>query len=355
MAKEKADSSAEESKVVEPKKEKTETEPKPQAKVSDALVADKLSAKPAKRESKRLSKRAILMILASIGVGLAIFIAIFGVLIYKYKSDSKLVYNVSKVVPYPVERVNGRFVTYAQYLFEFNSVKNYFLKQKGPDNKPAIDFNSAEGKAKLVEVRKQILDQLKTDTVTRQLVDKHKIKVTDKEVDEQIEQITKTSGGPEKVKEVLTEYYGWTLADLKTKVKFQLAKQKLQTKLSSDEGVNAQAKSKAEEVMGKIKSGGDFGELAKQYSQDSSASAGGDLGSFGKGQMVPEFESAAFALQPGQVSDLVKTKFGYHIIKVIEKKDDTVHAAHILIKTIDFDQYLKDETAKAKTSVYLKV
>lgn len=307
------------------------------------------------RASRTPGKRAVIGVVASILAGLAVFLIIFGVLIYKYKSDSNLVYSVAKVVPYPAERINGRFVTYGQYLFELNSVKHYYVNQVGADNKPVIDFNSADGKAKLAILRKQVLEQLKVDTVAKGLIEKNKIKVTSKEVNDQIDQITKTSGGSDKVKEVLNKYYGWTLADLRAKVEFQLAKQKLQTKITDDEGVNAQAKAKAQEILAKVKAGGDFGELAKQYSQDSSASAGGDLGFFGRGQMVPEFEAAAFALQPGQVSDLVKTKFGYHIIKVIEKKDDTVHAAHILIKTIDFDQYLKDQAAKAKTSVYLKV
>jgi peptidyl-prolyl cis-trans isomerase D len=73
--------------------------------------------------------------------------------------------------------------------------------------------------------------------------------------------------------------------------------------------------SRARGVLEQIRGGADFAELAKANSEDSSAPQGGDLGWFGRGRMVPEFENAAFSLPEGQVSDLVKTQFGYHIIK----------------------------------------
>lgn len=87
--------------------------------------------------------------------------------------------------------------------------------------------------------------------------------------------------------------------------------------LSKDK--KAEAKKKAEEALKKVKSGEDFAEVAKSYSEDSSASDGGKLGFFSKGQMVAEFEEAAFSMKKGEISNIVESQFGYHIIKVTDK------------------------------------
>jgi peptidyl-prolyl cis-trans isomerase C len=84
------------------------------------------------------------------------------------------------------------------------------------------------------------------------------------------------------------------------------------------------AKEKAEAIRKKLLAGADFAALAKAESTCPSKEKGGDLGTFSKGEMVPEFEKATEALKPGEISDVVETQFGYHIIKLIEKKDPGV-------------------------------
>ena len=94
----------------------------------------------------------------------------------------------------------------------------------------------------------------------------------------------------------------------------------------------AQSLAKAQQVRAELQGGGDFADLAMKYSQDpGSAKLGGDLGFVRKGQLIPSFENAAFALREGGISDIVETRYGFHIIQLLSKEDTSMHVRHILI------------------------
>jgi peptidyl-prolyl cis-trans isomerase SurA len=99
---------------------------------------------------------------------------------------------------------------------------------------------------------------------------------------------------------------------------------------SSDVTVDS-ARTRLTDILLEINSGLEFEEAARRYSTDLSAASGGDLGWFGQGDMVPTFEQAAMSLTPGQISGVVQTRFGLHLIQCVEKSRGRVHARHILL------------------------
>ncbi len=124
------------------------------------------------------------------------------------------------------------------------------------------------------------------------------------------------------------------------------------TPLSSDEE-KKKAREKAEGILKRIKDGEDFAKLASDFSDDrGSKQKGGDLGLFPRGAMVKPFEDAAFALKPGEISGIVETQFGYHIIKVEERKDSSVEPFEAVMERIN--QKLLQESIKSKVTEFIE-
>lgn len=133
-------------------------------------------------------------------------------------------------------------------------------------------------------------------------------------------------------------------------------------KFKADEQIKAshilvKTEKEAKDILAQVKAGGNFEELAKKNSTDSSSAKGGDLGWFGKGAMVPVFEKAAMALKEGQISDVVKSDFGFHIIKLTGKRaagiqpfedvKDRIKSAVVPAKQQEVFQKIKEELKKS--------
>jgi len=112
--------------------------------------------------------------------------------------------------------------------------------------------------------------------------------------------------------------------------------------------IKNKAKNLAQSLLDSIKAGADFGTLAKQYSEDpGSAVKGGDLGFVQRGVFYPEFEAAAFALEDGELSGVIESPVGFHIIQLMERRGESIHTRHVLIKI------KADEDADLETIQYL--
>lgn len=233
--------------------------------------------------------------------------------------------------------------------------------------------------------KSQILVSMEQSEVVYQKAKEVKVTPTDKEVQEQVDTFNKTVNSNDSTKEqakkagindeflkyILTrelaysaykEYYNKnTKVDESTlKKEYEKNKESYDTVTAShilistkDDSGNelsdkekAAAKQKAEEVLQKAKSGEDFAELAKEYSDDSAnASSGGNLGDFTAGEMVEEFSNAAFALDKNEISDIVETQYGYHIIKVTDKAT-TFNKAKDRVKSAVLSEKFNKEVTK---------
>ena len=119
----------------------------------------------------------------------------------------------------------------------------------------------------------------------------------------------------------------------------------------ADEATKKKMRARADAILKRARGGEDFAKLAKENSADGSAAQGGDLNYFGRGQMVPAFDEAAFALKTGEISDVVTTQFGYHIIKVTDHKE----AAKVPLEQVSdkVKQYLTGQKKQEKADAFI--
>ena len=217
------------------------------------------------------------------------------------------------------------FVTEDEVLRELDQRLKGMIAQVGSEERLVEVYGMSVPKIKLL-LKEELQKSIKIDRMKRKKF-QGGIKVSDKEVKE------------------FYNVYKDSLPDQSDE--YELAHIILSRKVSEAE--KTAAKNLALELLDSVKQGMDFSELARKYSGDSmSAIQGGDLGYAKKGTFVKEFEEAVYSLKPGEVSDIVETEFGYHIITLNEKQGDKVKTQHILIK------FPKLESSDFETIAFLK-
>ena len=147
-------------------------------------------------------------------------------------------------------------------------------------------------------------------------------------------------------------YYDSNLASFKKSEQVRASHILIKVDPGADEAKKAEARTKIESLQAKLKNGEDFGALAKESSEGPSGPKGGDLGFFGRGQMVKPFEEVAFSMKPGQVSGMVETRFGYHLIMVTERTPESTLSYEEVKDRLE--QYLKQQKVQEEIAAYVE-
>ena len=293
------------------------------------------------------------IVLISVSIFVALFVGFMSYILlslYKFQDTSKFTYQVTKILPLPIARVGGSFVSYEDYLFELRHYIHYF------ENQQELDFSSQSGQDQLKEQKKRALDQVINETYIKKIAKEKGITVSSAEVDRQIELLRSQNrlGGDNQVfEDVLKDFWGWTISDFRRSIKNEILKNKVVQSL------DPQVRERADRAKAEIASGKDFAAAAKEYSDDETTKdKGGELGflvSKSDRNIPPQTAEVLFNLKPGEVSNVIDLGYGLEIIKNLGTEGDKVKAARIFFAYKDLDSYLNDYKDQQKARVYIKI
>lgn len=289
-------------------------------------------------------------------ISLAVFITTFVVFmaysllaLYRFQNTSTFMYRVTQIVPFPVARAEGRFISYESYLFELRHYMHYYETQQ------KLNFDTEEGREQLAEFKKQAMDQVIDDAYVKHLADQNNITVSNQEVEREIEIVRQQNrlGTSDQVfEDVLRDFWGWSVNDFKRSLKQQILARKVASQLDTE------AHAKAEEALEAVRGGMDFAEAVKQYSDDEATkNNGGDYGidiDRANRDISAKVTNAIFSLDAGQITDIVDTGYSLEIVRVTSNENGKARASHIQINLKDISEFINGLKETNSPSRYLK-
>lgn len=250
--------------------------------------------------------------------------------------------------------VNGENVPMADYQREAAQARSFLMSD------PKFNANTTEGQQALQTINHQVLEGLIGEALIRQYAQKSGISISDAELNQSLDTLTREMGGAAEFEKALTAR-GMTREMFTATQRAQLLGNKVRDAVTQNvprsmEQVHArhilvQTSEQAVQVVTRLTRGEDFAQVARQVSQDpSTANAGGDLGWFPRGLMVPEFEQAAFSQAVREIGSPIQTQFGYHVIQVLEKEANRPLPEERWqeLRQMEFQQWLEDQRDSAK-------
>lgn len=255
-------------------------------------------------------------------------------------------------------RVNGQAIPLSLYEQQAAQSQVALLQQ-------GVDPNSDQGKEAIKGLRAQVLSQMIDDALVEQAARAQNINVSPNDVNDRVQQVINDAGSPEKFQQYLQNNQ-LTVEDLCQQIRANLFGEAMMARVTQNLPTQVEQvhvahilfakKEDADAALVKLQGGADFAALAKQVSQDEATrDNGGDLGWFPRDVMPPEFEQAAFALKPGQISGVVSTQLGLHIIKLLDHADARPLTPELIQnqRLAAFNTWLDGQRAKAKIEKFV--
>ena len=276
------------------------------------------------------------------------FLAFCGLDLYEFQGTSGFIYDITKILPFPVAKVDGTWVSYRFYLFELRRDMHYYSTQQ------QADFSTTNGKAQLSHLKQVSLNYAIQAALVDKIARQDNITVSSTEVNQQLNILknqNRLGSSSSVLKEVLSQYYGWSENDFKRELKQEILTQMVDAKL--DVSVSQQA----ENVLKQIQAGANFAQLAAKYSDDNQTkNSGGEYPgpiTIDDQQINPVIVNELFSLKPGQVSGILNTGYSLEIVETISRSGNSVRAAHIQFNLQNINYYLAPMETKQKISQFI--
>jgi foldase protein PrsA len=292
----------------------------------------------------------------------AAYVIVIGIAIYAFGVNNKLTKFTENFIPYPAAVVGySKFIPVNEVGNNLQSIKRFYENQDFSQAGLRVDFTTVDGKKRLKVREKELLNKMIEDKAIEILAKKNGIMITNDIVDQNVKRRLDEFGTEAAAKENLNRLYGWTMSDFKEKiVKPALYSEELEKIITekNKDGFVKVAQDKIDKAKSELDGGKDFSEVAKNFSDGSTAGEGGELGWFAKDQLISEIANAVFAFKKGQRSDIIESVLGFHIVEVEDRKTDNnqelIKIRQIFSRKITFADWLGEQMKNIKIFVPLK-
>lgn len=278
----------------------------------------------------------------------AFYIIAVGIALYFFGMSNPILERTARIIPYPAAVINSSsFVSTRELSGKLDFAKAYYENEDFSKIGKRIDFSTSEGKKRFQVKEKQLLNKTIEDKIVEILAKEANIKITPEMAAQDVERKIDQYGDAKKVQAKL-EKYNWTMRDFENNIVIPaLYREKLLVSFVQSDETRPKALEKIKNAQADLNNNKDFSDVAKTYSEGESAAKDGYVGWFSKDEMLPEISAVSFSMKKADVSDILESSLGYHIIKIenrrTENGQDQLEIRQIFVKTKSFADWLLEK------------